>query len=321
MRAVALGLLGLLLVAASPVQADDDDTTICLKHSAPDADRSAACERLIVSPDTSDAARTKALLASADLFSKARRLPEQFDALNRAVKSDPTSWEALDRRGAMKDWYGHDRPGALADLDQAIKLRPTDYEVFTHRGDIRGSEGDYDGAIADYDMAIQVVAPTSSALLGRGRAKLLKRDYDGAIADLTRAINANSGWTALALARRCGAWLGISKIEAALEDCNRSIQIASQVPSSYAMRGRVHVASGDFDRAIADFNIAIERNSNVAAFYEGRGEAFEAKKNFENARVDYQTATTKTQPWYSAEDRAAQQTARDRLAKLPAASR
>ena len=319
MRAVALGLLGLLLVVASPARADDDDT--CLKRSAPDADRSAACERLITSPDTSDSTRSKALLASADLLSKARRLPEQFDALNRAVKSDPKSWEALDRRGVMKDWYGHDRPGALADLDQAIKLRPTDYEVFTHRGDVRGSEGDYDGAIADYDLAIQVVAPTSSALLGRGRAKLMKRDYDGAIADLTRVINANSGWTALALARRCGAWLGINKIEAALEDCNRSIQVASQVPLSYAMRGRVYVASGDFDRAIADFNVAIERNSNVAAFYEGRGEAFEAKKNFENARADYQTATTKTQPWYSAEDRAAQQTARDRLARLPAASR
>ncbi len=50
--------------------------------------------------------------------------------LEEAVKSDPSFWKAFAKRGTLKDWYKSDRQGALADLDQAIKLGPADYEVY-----------------------------------------------------------------------------------------------------------------------------------------------------------------------------------------------
>ena len=75
---------------------------------------------------------------------------------------------------------------------------------------------------------------------------------------------------------------------------------------------------GDAEKALADFNLSLEKRPNTLTFYEGRGEAFELKGDFDNARADYQLAATKSQASYSADELALQQTARDRLAKLPA---
>ena len=99
----------------------------------------------------------------------------------------------------MKDFYKQDRTGALADLDSAIKLGPTDYEVYRHRADLKIFAGDYDGAIADLNIALPHVGPMSFALQDRGRAKLGKKDYDGAIADFTEEIGKKHPWIHLTL--------------------------------------------------------------------------------------------------------------------------
>jgi tetratricopeptide (TPR) repeat protein len=256
-------------------------------------------------------------LAKADIFGKARRLNDKFVETDAAVKSDPSSWKALDARGMMKDFYKQDRASALADLDSAIKLGPTDYEVYRHRATLKILAGDYDGAIADLNTAMPHVGPMSFALQDRGRAKLFKKDYDGAIADFTEEIGKKHPWIYLTLARRCAAYVGKGNTAAALTDCNQAIQLQSATPSAYAARGRVYLAMGDAEKALADFNLALEKRPNTLTFYEGRGEAFELKKDFDNARADYQLAAAKSQASYTADELALQQTARERLAKLP----
>jgi tetratricopeptide (TPR) repeat protein len=316
MRAIIYCLLNVLIILAPTAASADDDTTTCQAGKGTDAERLAACDRVLTA--SSDAKIISAThLAKADIFGKARRWNDQFVELDAAVKSDPTSWKALDQRAMLKDFYKQDRKGALADLDAAIKLGPTDYEVYQHRGYLRIFAGDYDGALADLNTALPHLSSNSFALLNRGAAKLAKKDYDGAIADFTTNIAQKNPWLHIALAQRCSAYVGKGNNAAALDDCNQAIKLVATTPSAYAYRGRVYLAMGDAEKALADFNTALAKRPNTLSFYEGRGEAYELNKDYDNARADYQSAATKSQASYRADELALQQTARERLAKLP----
>jgi tetratricopeptide (TPR) repeat protein len=344
MRLVAFLLIGLVVSAAGAAHAADDaravcqqdnqkgsgakpdgckasiaesDAAACSKYSQVTADeRAAACDRILAASGASGHALSVAHLWKGSEFNKARQWNAEFNEYEIAVKSDPGFWEAYDRRGLLKNWYKHDIDGALSDFDESIRRGPTDVEAYVHRGEARIVKGDYDGAIADFNLALPHVKPGSRALFERGRAKLAKKDYDGAIVDLSQEINTKPPWIYLVLARRCRAYTEKGQIDAAIADCNESIRLGSQTPSSYAARGQAYIAQGNFDKAIADFNVAIERNANTVQFYAGRGQAFELKKDFDNARADYQIAATKPHPGDSAEDSALRQFALQRLQAL-----
>jgi tetratricopeptide (TPR) repeat protein len=90
---------------------------------------------------------------------------------------------------------------AIADMTEAIRLKPENYPYYGMRGDFLTSNGDYDLAIADLTKAIRlhqsdmksgkVSVKTDSGFTYwlRGRAYHAKGDYDHAIADFTAAIH------------------------------------------------------------------------------------------------------------------------------------
>ncbi len=316
MRSFIFRLLAVFIVTVPTAALADDDAALCQNAKGTEAERMAACDRVLTS--SSDAKTISAVhLAKSDIFNKTNRWNDRFVELDAAVKSDPSSWKALDQRGMMKDFFKKDRTGALADLNSAIKLGPTDYTVYMHRGELKIFAGDYDGAIADLNIALPRVGPVSFALQDRGRAKLGKKDYDGAIADFTEEIGKKHPWIYLTYARRCDAYVGKGNTAAALADCDLAIQLHDTTPSAFAARGRVYLAMGDAEKALADFNLALQKRPNTLSFYAGRGEAYELNKDFDNARADYQSAAVKSQASYTADELALQQKARERLAKLP----
>ena len=137
MRPIIYCLLNVLIALAPSAASADDDAATCLTAKGTDAERIAACDRVLTAGSSDTNIISAAHLAKADIFGKARRLNDKFVELDAAVKSDPTSWTALDRRGMGKAFDKQDRPGALADLDSAIKLGPTDYEVYRHRAALK----------------------------------------------------------------------------------------------------------------------------------------------------------------------------------------
>src|SRR5689334_19246576 len=136
MRPFIYRLLAVFIVMVPTAALADDDVSLCQGGKGTDAERTAACDRVLSS--SSDAKTISAAhLAKADIFNKTNRWNDRFVELDAAAKSDPSSWKALDARGMMKDFFKKDRTGALADLDSAIKLGPTDYAVYVHRGELR----------------------------------------------------------------------------------------------------------------------------------------------------------------------------------------
>ena len=66
----------------------------------------------------------------------------------------------------MKGEYDH----AIADLDQAIRLKPDFADAYFSRGLAYSDKGDYDRAITDFDQAIRLKPDAAYAYNGRGIA-------------------------------------------------------------------------------------------------------------------------------------------------------
>lgn len=143
--------------------------------------------------------------------------------LDKALALEPTSTPLLKARagvkGRLKDWDGMiadlnvllekggrekadhlllrslarqekaDLVGALADLNEALKLDPDDSGfVLQRRARILLSLGEWDRAILDFDKALELEPLDPAALRGRAIARTRKGDEPGALADMNKAI-------------------------------------------------------------------------------------------------------------------------------------
>src|SRR5215469_7095242 len=89
---------------------------------------------------------------------------------------------AFNNRGnAYHDEKDYDR--AIADYDQAIKLKPDYAHAFGNRGLAYAHKGDPDSAVRDYDEAIRLDPDNASGYNNRGNAYFDKGDYPRAVAD------------------------------------------------------------------------------------------------------------------------------------------
>jgi len=105
---------------------------------------------------------------------------------NQAVKIKPDYADAYINRGLAKDLLG-DNQGAITDYNQAIKIQPDDATAYNNRGNAKSDLGDKQGAIADFNQAIKIKPDYANAYYNRGIAKSSLEDKQGAIADFNQA--------------------------------------------------------------------------------------------------------------------------------------
>jgi hypothetical protein len=169
-----------------------------------------------------------------------------------------------------------DDQDAIADYEQEMKLSPDNSsDVLYRQGNDQDSAGNYDRAIIYYTEAIKVHPDYTEAFLGRGTAYDDKGDHDHAIADYSEAISLVPG-DYFGYGARCYARAeGGTQLDAALADCNKSLQMKDS-GKGRETRGLVYLRLGRYDDAIADYNASIaaaKLNSDpqpTYAFY-GRG--------------------------------------------------
>jgi tetratricopeptide (TPR) repeat protein len=119
-------------------------------------------------------------------YRKIGRTDRALDDDTSAIRIDPTEPEFFDNRG-LHLAANHDYAGAIADYNQAIKLRP-DPNFLTDRGDAFQATREYDKAIADYDVALKADPKYQRALNNRGAAWRGKGDRARALQDYAEAV-------------------------------------------------------------------------------------------------------------------------------------
>jgi tetratricopeptide (TPR) repeat protein len=196
----------------------------------------------------------------------------------------------------------------VADLDEAARIEPKDFELRRMRGNIHLFLSAYGQAVADFTEALALepdaLAPDNSdpsrrdIIVFRGLARARNHDNDGAIADCGAAAKL---WPDHTSAIACLGYAYVEKgdYDRAIEYLDRALALSPNDPSSLKDRGRSYVAKKDYDRAIQDFDKALGLAVDMpmplfrlmhGEVFVGRADAFKAKGESQKALADYQAA-------------------------------
>jgi tetratricopeptide (TPR) repeat protein len=157
---------------------------------------------------------------------------------------------------------------AVADFNEAVRLRPDEVAGYAGRARARLSVQDLDGAVADYSEALRLSPESAPHHVGRGHAHFVQGDTTAAIADFTEAIKLNPK-SASTFNRRGLAYRRAGDLEHAIEDYTAAIAINPIYALAYNNRGYVYEAQGRKDDAIADFQTALLLDASLIGARDG----------------------------------------------------
>ena len=86
------------------------------------------------------------------------------------------------------------------------------------------------------------------------------------------------------------AYLREHKVDAAIDDFSKAIELKPDYAKPYVNRGLAHISKDDLDKAIADFNAAVKLQPELAEAYNNRGIAYEKKHEVNKAIADFTKA-------------------------------
>jgi tetratricopeptide (TPR) repeat protein len=178
----------------------------------------------------------------------------------------------------------------LADIDQALRLKPGWTEAYGMKAEIYFSKGDYQGGFKSLGEAIRL-EPQNLDLIGRRAAAYVDaRQFDNAIADLNRLVAAKPSSVEL-LSQRCRARAMANKqLDAALSDCQSVVKASGDDDEAIEALAFVYLKMRKFDDAIADYDVVLSRRPNSAIAHFGRGTAELGKRDEAGGKADIAAA-------------------------------
>ena len=214
---------------------------------------------------------------------------------------------ALVGRALAYDAKG-DRDHAGADLDQAIKLDPSNALAHNDRGVLWREKGDPDRAIADFTRAIEVEALPHSDLPGSGHVNVYgnralayaaKGDLGRALADFDAAIKLDPADAGLH-ENRARILIKRNESDRALPDLDAVIRLDPARAFDFKARGTIRyeqyaskspwIEQRDLDGAISDLTQALTLDPSSADAYYTRGLAYVVDGKHDRAADDFAAA-------------------------------
>ena len=233
--------------------------------------------------------RNKFRDSTSDVFWKILRGTPEEESLQPSIDA-----ETFYKRGLEKYKLGH-YDAAIADFDNAIRLKPDYADPYINRGNTKHNLAQYLAAIQDYDKVIQLKPDDAQAYYTRGNAKrslgkVYLGHYAAAITDYNRAIQLKPDY-ADAYNNRGLAKQSLGQHAAAIIDYDIAIQLKPHDATAYHARGNTKMELGHYDAAIADFDNAIRLKPDYADAYNNRGEAQGARGQLFAAIRDFYKAS------------------------------
>lgn len=214
-----------------------------------------------------------------------------------AIRFAPEDSRYLEDRGSVYDFLkDHDR--ALQDYAAALALDPASGRAWTFQADTFYHMGKTDRALQSYAEGIKYSPDWNWPHLNRGELYLENDNYRLAIEDFDDVLR-REPTAVMALADRCRVYAILGRLDDAIADCNRAIQlspkfvnnmVASGDVPTYDDRALAQLKAGRLDAALADYNQALELSAkNPEALY-GRGLSKMKKGDKAGAKVDIAAA-------------------------------
>jgi tetratricopeptide (TPR) repeat protein len=180
--------------------------------------------------------------------------PGQASAdLTEAIRVCPTRHRYCSR--AAIHVMNKDYRKALADIEEALKLEPTNSDAIAARGQCRADMGDLAEALNDFDRALEINKSEVRARIGRGVVRAKQRRYAEALSEFENVIKAHEDSSEGYLN---ASWLLATCPEAAVRDGEKALSLARkgcEVGKWAEARGfdrlaAAYAETGDFEQAV-----------------------------------------------------------------------
>ena len=212
---------------------------------------------------------------------------------NQALKLKPDLTDAYNNRGIAYDNQGN-YSEAIADYNQALKLNPDFASAYNNRGIAYTNQGKYTEAIVDFSQALKLQPDYAVTYNNRGATYANQGKYTEAIVDFSQALKLQPDG-AMAYSNRGAAYTNQGKYIEAIADFGQALKLQPDYAVAYYNRGLAYYNQGKYIEAIADFNQALKLQPDYAKAYHNRGSAYATQGKYIEAIADFNQAL-KLQP-------------------------
>lgn len=196
-------------------------------------------------------------------------------------------------RGQLHQKMGRETE-ATAEFQTALKTEPKDSEGYRVRAGINKSLKRYPEAISDYSKAIELAPQnglrTSILYSSRARVHSELQQYKQANTDFSQAIvlhpNPGSPYVSELFEARGRNFLNWQRLDDAVGDFSKAIEINPQNILAYAGRGPIYLETKRYEQALSDFNTIIKLNPQASPAYDLRSQTYRRLQRFEEAISD-----------------------------------
>lgn len=241
-----------------------------------------ALDAAILAADEDPLVKVKALLLRAGLTEDPQK---KLADLDEAVRIAPTNAAGLRARGS---WYfDQDKfTEALNDFNAALRLDPQSAALLTARGMTLVELKRYDEAVADFQKAHQLEPKAAIPLFQLGRALGMQSKFQEALEPLDKAHVLDPG-NAGVLLLRATVYQQLDEKNKALTDVDRVLKLRPGLPMAMQLRAALLAGSNKFEEAISQLE-ALQRVSpddpdvdlQLAMFYNVEGKPRKAIELF-----------------------------------------
>ncbi|MCI0341049.1 MAG: protein kinase [Planctomycetales bacterium] len=205
-----------------------------------------------------------------------------------ALRLRPDDHKALRNRADARRDLG-DLPSALEDLQAALRLVPSDAPTWCLRGIVRRDLGDLAGAISDFDAALSLSPEDADPFYGRGVTRVRMGDSRGAAEDFGHAIRLRPGFGD-AHYNRAIARSQLGDSEGALEDLGAVLRADPRDAAALCDRSFLRARRGDGDGALSDLDAALSIRPGWAQALVNRGDIEAARGQHQAALASFEEA-------------------------------
>ncbi len=231
-----------------------------------------------------------AYLGRAELYLAQKDTVKALENINRSIELNRNEPTAYVMRSEIKMRSLNDVKGALADMDEAIKLEPHYSGYFINRAFMKYKLDDYFGSMADYDYALSLDPTNVTAYYNRALLKMEVNENNKAIDDFSYVLKSEPTHV-MARYNRASLYYKTGQYKKAIVDYDELLKTYPNFQMALFSRSECKRLSGDVKGAEKDYN----RSRELYKKNKSAGDPDMLAKNDEKNEEDSETTADGTE--------------------------